>query len=166
MPEYTFLSFLRPPYARRERILHLQAWIEVDIATPECWQCGQALPCGLSGHKVTGPRLSLRHSGEEVDAVDMDQGWQTPFGTGDKQRGVLHLLARTRSTGESQVDLMDALPFDWGRHAVMYDGSVSLAAVRVRTWIFIREEARIHVPRIFPASVCATGTTSSFTSSE
>ena len=88
-----------------------------------------------------GPRLSLRHSGEEVDTVDMDQGWQTPFGTGDKQRSVLHLLARTRSIGESQVDRRDALPFDWGGHAVMYDGSVSLAAVRARTRIFIREVA-------------------------
>ena len=62
--------------------------------------------------------------------MDMDQGWQTPFGTGDKQRSVLHLLARTRSTGESQVDRRDALPFDWGRHAVMYDGPESWAAVR------------------------------------
>ena len=86
----------------------------------------------------------------------MSQGGDTPFGTGDMQRDVLQLLARTHATGERQVDLMDALPFDWGRHAVLYDGSVSLAAVRARTRIFIREEARIHVPRIFPASVCAT----------
>ena len=77
-----------------------------------------------------GPRRSLRHSGEEVDTADMRQGWEIPFGTGDKQRGVLHLLARTRSTGESQVDRRDALPFDWGRHAVMYDGPESWAAVR------------------------------------
>ena len=62
--------------------------------------------------------------------MDMDQGWQTPFGTGDKQRSVLHLLARTRSTGESQVDRRDALPFDWGGHAVMYDEPESWAAVR------------------------------------
>ena len=34
------------------------------------------------------------------------------------------------STGESQVDRRDALPFDWGRHAVMYDGPESWAAVR------------------------------------
>ena len=45
------------------------------------------------------------------------------------------------STGESQEDIMDALPFDWGWHAVWYDGSESLAAGRVWTRIFIREEA-------------------------
>ena len=61
---------------------------------------------------------------------------------------------------------MDALPFDRGRHAVWYDGSVSLAAGRVRAQSFIREEAWIHVPQIFPASVYATGETSSFTSSD
>ena len=87
------------------------------------------------------PRCRLRHSGEEVDTADMSQGWETPFGTGDTQRGVLQLLARTGSTGESQEDIRDVLPFDWGWHAVMYDGSVSLAAVRARTRIFIREEA-------------------------
>ena len=54
-----------------------------------------------------------------MDAVGMDQGWQTPLGTGDKQRGVLQLLARTRSTGETPEDTIDALPFDWGKHAVM-----------------------------------------------
>ena len=133
----------------------------MDTATPGCWQGGKALPCGHRGHKARVPHLSLRHSGEEVDTVDTNQGVDTPFGTGVRQRGVLQLLARTRSTGGSQVDLMDAPPFDWGRHAVMYDGSVSLAAVRARTRIFIRQEAGIHVPRNFPASVCATGTSSS-----
>ena len=60
--------------------------------------------------------------------MDTNQGVDTPFGTGVRQRGVLQLLARTRSTGGSQVDLMDAPPFDWGRHAVMHDGPESWAA--------------------------------------
>ena len=73
--------------------------------------------------------------------MDTNQGVDTPFGTGVRQRGVLQLLARTRATGESQDDIMDVLPFDRGRHAVWYDGSGSLAAGRVRAQIFIREEA-------------------------
>ena len=49
-----------------------------------------------------------------------------------------HAARGTSATGTEEDD---ALPFDWGRHAVTVDGAVSLAAVRVRTRIFIREEA-------------------------